>query len=129
MVTKGYRKGVYDRVTEGTWEKGWIGNRGVEVAHSASVATGRLRQMNLGAGQKRAAVPTRVRRRGLPWLTQPRRGQARLAGEGDAARAKPWCSSTGPSARGRPRMILSNEPKNAKWPRDWRTRFLGEPNS
>ena len=22
MVTKGYRKGVYDRVTEGTWERG-----------------------------------------------------------------------------------------------------------
>ena len=22
MVTKGYQKGVYDRVTEGTWEKG-----------------------------------------------------------------------------------------------------------
>jgi len=25
MVTKGYQKGVYDRVTEGTWESGRIG--------------------------------------------------------------------------------------------------------
>jgi hypothetical protein len=25
MVTKGYRKGVYDRVTEGTWETARIG--------------------------------------------------------------------------------------------------------
>jgi len=30
MVTKGYRKGVYDRVTEGTWEETRVGNQGKE---------------------------------------------------------------------------------------------------
>src|SRR4029077_2933909 len=28
MVTKGYRKGVYDRVTEGTWESNLFGKSG-----------------------------------------------------------------------------------------------------
>jgi hypothetical protein len=28
MVTKGYQKGVYDWVTEGTWEKGRGGKTG-----------------------------------------------------------------------------------------------------
>jgi len=32
MVTKGYQKGVYDRVTEGTWELSGLGNQARDAA-------------------------------------------------------------------------------------------------
>jgi len=35
MVTKGYRKGVYDRVTEGTWEWNTFGNQSLVVSRKS----------------------------------------------------------------------------------------------
>jgi hypothetical protein len=35
MVTKGYRKGVYDRVTEGTWEWNPFGNQSLVVGRKS----------------------------------------------------------------------------------------------
>jgi len=112
MVTKGYRKGVYDRVTEGTWESGRIG----KCSRQSPVAS--LQQKTNGWTPR--AIKARdpvgdVSRPGNPVLAvRARRGrwpseqrwQVREvpASEDAVSHAKPWCSSRQFSARGSPRM-------------------------
>jgi hypothetical protein len=65
MVTKGYRKGVYDRVTEGTWEKGRVGNQGLKQLGRCCCGNAATRPEPLTEGR---GPPKMARRRGLPRL-------------------------------------------------------------
>src|ERR1700756_430230 len=71
MVTKGYQKGVYDRVTEGTWESGRIG----EMQSSISSRQSSAKDQWLNAAGDEGCPVGDASRRGNPVLAvRARRG-------------------------------------------------------